>query len=86
MYYLWEGGGDFHYGVVKKSYGIQIVFFTFGQFGQLPKKSKIKFLKFDYIKCIHIDKKSYKLFNVHKWGEQYEEFSFVGNYEILRKK
>jgi hypothetical protein len=53
---------------------------------QLPKNIKNKILKFYYIKYIHIYKKSYDLFNVHKWGEKYEEFCFAGNYDIPCKK
>jgi hypothetical protein len=63
-----------------------MVFLNFGQLGQLPKKSKIIFILFYYIKYIHIYKKSHGLFNVHKWGKQYEEFCFVGNYDIPWKK
>jgi hypothetical protein len=30
--------------------------------------------------------KSFDSFNVDLWGEQYEEFFFLGNHDILQKK
>jgi hypothetical protein len=34
------------------------------------------------VKYIHIYKKRYDLFNVHKWGEQYEDFCFASSCDI----
>jgi hypothetical protein len=56
--------------------------FHLGQFGQLPKNIKNKISNFYYTKYMHIYKKSYDLVNVHKKSEQYEEFWFVGIYDI----